>query len=160
MKSIKQNSVKKLYESKMGIITWNKHNNILKFKIISITESCDTYENFKINLKKIYKKLKSKHIKFYQIYDAKNINFNIMDMNYAYKFASFLKSQDEIVENLCSAVAIINNINFIELIINKILQMYQNKIPVKLVKNINDANSFLQQYNLNDFNLKKNIYLV
>ena len=142
MKTLKLPKV--LHDCEMITITWV--NNVLIYNVKCISDVDVIHTNFQSSMKNIYTSLRNKNHTFYQIFNTNNVEFSITQMKYAYKFAQFLKSQDDIIEDYCTAVAIINDNKFIGNIINKILKLFANKIQVKVVKDEQSAYEYINQF--------------
>lgn len=142
--------MKPLYLSDFVNMYWCEERSLLYHKVHKIPNSEKELQQAQDKLTDIYLHLKTNDIEFWQIYHpSERVNLKIKHMNLITKFAYFLKSQDEIIDEHCQGVSVIYGEGLLTKMINKFIKLFANKIPVKIVKNENDAYRFL--------NLKKEL---
>ena len=142
--------MKPLYKSEFVSSYWCEDRSLIYHEIRDISFDDVELNSIQNKLSEVYLHLKTNDIKFHQIYHpSKNINFRVSHMKTVTNFARFLKSQDEVIDEHCKGVSVIHTNGYVIKTINYFIKLFENKIPVKVVKNEEDAYKFL--------NLKKEL---
>lgn len=142
--------MKPLYLSDFANMYWCEERSLLYHKVHKIPDSEEELKQAQDKLTEVYLHLKTNDIEFWQIYHpSENVNLKITQVKLITKFAYFLKSQDKVIDDICKGVSVIHTNSFIVKTINELIRFFKNKIPVKIVKNEDDAYEFL--------NLKKEL---
>jgi hypothetical protein len=130
---------KTLYSSEMVNIKWYIDKHTLLVTLVTISTDEKLLEDFEIAFAKIYKQFDEKNINdMVQIYDARELYIELKHMKNSYKFANFLRSVEPITVKICNRVFIVNSNYYIRTIINNLLKLFGNKIPVLLVENVDE----------------------
>ena len=132
-------------------------NIILLVKLHSICTNKDDYMKLTGSLNRIYNKFSDKNIKFSQIYDVSETEITIdpLGLAYAKSFSEFLKSHADFIETRCYSTSIMLYNDYVAKFLNKFLKMYDNRRPVKLVNNMDEARSFIDKH-VRENNFEKN----
>jgi hypothetical protein len=136
--------MKSLYKSEFISSYWCQNRKLIYHKIHNLTVDDNELEKIKNKLTKVYLHLRTNDIKFYQIYQASDdVSLNLTHMRILTKFAQFLKSQDDIINNYCKGVSVIHDSKYVIKTVNYFIKLFGDKIPVKIVKDETDAYKFL-----------------
>lgn len=136
--------MKSLYVGNFLSSYWCQDRKLIYHIIHDLDVDNEEMEKVQDKLSEIYLHLKTNGIKFFQIYQpTDSVTLKITHMLMLTKFAHFLKSQDDIINEYCKGVSFIHGNSYVIKTVNYFIKMFENKIPVKVVKNQEMAYEFL-----------------
>ena len=143
--------MKPLYKSDVVSSYWCQSDSLLYHKVHRIPIDDDELERLQNKLSEIYVHLNANDIEFTQIYHPNDdVCFKLENTSIITKFAYFLKSQDTVIDEYCKGVSVIHDNGYASSMINYLITLLQNKIPVKIVKDESAAYEFLDLKKIND----------